>query len=135
MAGLKEIKNRLESVQSTGQLTAAMKMVSASKLRKAQKKMIALRSFAYQMTELYKVINSGLEENAEAMLILKGRPIQRKVLIIVITSNKGLCGSFNVNVCKAAEEYIAEKYAKLKAEGSLEILCLGNKGAEYYGFR
>src|SRR5882672_9469375 len=109
MAGqLKEVRNRIKSVQSSQQITKAMKMVSAAKLRRAQDAIIQMRPYASKLQELLTNIVSN--SNGEAgMSLAVDRPVD-KVLLIVITSDRGLCGAFNANLIKLAKATIAERY-------------------------
>src|SRR5258705_6742632 len=110
MAGqLKEVRNRIKSVQSTQQITKAMKMVSAAKLRRAQDAIIQMRPYAKKLQELLSNIVSN-SEGGEGMSLATERPVE-KVLFIVITSDRGLAGAFNTNVIKLTKATIAEKYA------------------------
>ena len=110
MAGqLKEVRNRIKSVQSTQQITKAMKMVSAAKLRRAQDAIIQMRPYAKKMQEMLSniVSNAG---GGTGMALATERPVE-KVLLIVITSDRGLCGAFNANLIKLAKATINERYA------------------------
>src|ERR1051325_5558758 len=110
MAGqLKEVRNRIKSVQSTQQITKAMKMVSAAKLRKAQDSIIQMRPYARKLQELLSNIVSGTEGAGTSKLAIE-RPAE-KVLLIVITSDRGLCGAYNANIIKAAKAAINARYA------------------------
>jgi F-type H+-transporting ATPase subunit gamma len=127
MANLKEIRIRLNSVKSTRQITSAMKMVSAAKLRKAQDAIMQMRPFARKLQEIQRsasnAINSDLTEN---VFLQPGT--SDRVLLVVISSNRGLCGAFNSNVIKKALSRISEKYSTKIRENKLDILCLGKKG-------
>jgi F-type H+-transporting ATPase subunit gamma len=104
MAGqLKEVRNRIKSVQSTQQITKAMKMVSAAKLRRAQDAIIQMRPYAKKMQEMLSNIVSNAEGGAGMSLAVE-RPVE-KVLLIVITSDRGLCGAFNANLVKLQSNY------------------------------
>ena len=98
MANLKEIRNRITSVSSTMQITSAMKMVSAAKLKKAQDAITAMRPYAEKLTELLQNLSSTLEGGVGSDFTSQ-REI-KKVLVVAITSNRGLCGAFNTNVIK-----------------------------------
>ena len=116
MAGqLKEVRNRIQSVQSTQQITKAMKMVSAAKLRRAQDAIIQMRPYAQKLQEVLSNIVSNSDGDVSIKLA-EERPVE-KVLLIVITSDRGLAGAYNANVIKAAKQAIAEKYtAQYKKE-------------------
>lgn len=130
MPNLKEVRNRIASVKSTQQITSAMKMVAASKLRKAQNAILAMRPFASKLLELMQGINSGFEELEENPFAEVRQP--EKVLIIPVTSNKGLCGSFNANVIKATNKLIAQSYQQQLQNGNVHLFCIGKKGYEFF---
>jgi F-type H+-transporting ATPase subunit gamma len=131
MAGqLKEVRNRIKSVQSTQQITKAMKMVSAAKLRRAQDAIIQMRPYARKLQELLSNIVSNSEGGA-GMSLATERPIE-KVLFIVITSDRGLAGAFNANVIKLAKAKIAEKYSAQNKKGDVAIWNIGKKGYEHF---
>jgi F-type H+-transporting ATPase subunit gamma len=127
---LKEVRNRIKSVQSTQQITKAMKMVSAAKLRRAQDAIIQMRPYAQKLQEMLSNIVGSAESDVD-LALAKERPIE-KVLIIVITSDRGLCGGYNSNLIKLAKLDITEKYAAQFAKGNVEILPLGKKGYEHF---
>ncbi|MEA5428048.1 ATP synthase F1 subunit gamma [Arcicella lustrica] len=133
MASLKEVRNRIVSVNSTQQITKAMKMVSAAKLRRATDAITQMRPYSKKLTEMIATVSAnaeGAKENPYTIV----RNIN-KVLVIVVTSDRGLCGAFNANVGKAAVSLIAEKYAEQQAAGNVEIMALGKKGGEYLSRR
>ncbi len=131
MAGqLKEVRNRIKSVQSTQQITKAMKMVSAAKLRRAQDSIVQMRPYAKKLQEMLSNIVSN-SEGEVGMALATERTVE-KVLLIVITSDRGLCGAFNANVIKAAKVCIAEKYAAQHKKGSVTIWNIGKKGYEHF---
>jgi F-type H+-transporting ATPase subunit gamma len=109
MANLKAIRTRLTSVKSTRQITSAMKMVSAAKLRKAQDKIVRLRPYANKLHEILVGLSQSLSDSEVDNVYGRISPPE-KVLIVVITSNRGLCGAFNANVIKEAKRVITEKY-------------------------
>jgi F-type H+-transporting ATPase subunit gamma len=121
MANLKEIRNRITSVSSTMQITSAMKMVSAAKLKKAQDAITAMRPYAEKLTELLQNLSSTLEGEVGGSYT-KQREIN-KVLIVAITSNRGLCGAFNTNIIKQAK-VVAESYSGKQ----VDIFAIGKKG-------
>ncbi len=121
MANLKEIRNRITSVSSTMQITSAMKMVSAAKLKKAQDAITAMRPYAEKLTELLQNLSSTLDGDAGGEYT-KQREIN-KVLIVAITSNRGLCGAFNTNVIKQSKA-IADSYVGKQ----VDIFAIGKKG-------
>ena len=131
MANLKAIRIRITSVRSTRQITSAMKMVSAAKLRKAQDKIIKLRPYVNKLQEILGGLSQSLSDSAVENLF--GRISEaEKVLVVVITSNKGLCGAFNTNVIKAARRMIDEKYAEQNEKGNLKLLTIGRKGYDFF---
>jgi F-type H+-transporting ATPase subunit gamma len=129
MAGqLKEVRNRIKSVQSTQQITKAMKMVSAAKLRRAQDAIIQMRPYAQKLQEMLSNIVSNSDGDTNIKLA-EERAIE-KVLLIVITSDRGLAGAYNANVVKLAKETIVTKYAAQHAKGNVAIWNIGKKGWE-----
>jgi F-type H+-transporting ATPase subunit gamma len=131
MAGqLKEVRNRIKSVQSTQQITKAMKMVSAAKLRRAQDAIVQMRPYARKLQEMLSNIVSGAEGEGNIALATE-RPVER-VLLLVITSDRGLAGAYNANVIKAARQLIADRYAAQAAKGGVEIWAIGKKGYEHF---
>jgi F-type H+-transporting ATPase subunit gamma len=131
MAGqLKEVRNRIKSVQSTQQITKAMKMVSAAKLRRAQDAIVQMRPYAQKLQELLSNIVSS-SEGEVGMSLATERSVE-KVLLIVITSDRGLAGAFNANVIKLAKATIVEKYAAQQKKGNVTIWSIGKKGYEHF---
>lgn len=124
MANLKEIRNRIASVSSTMQITSAMKMVSAAKLKKAQDAITAMRPYASTLTELIQNLSGALDGDAQNPYIQLRE--KQAVLIIAITSNRGLCGAFNANIIKKTRQLIDEDYANQK----VSLLTIGKKGSE-----
>ena len=127
---LKEVRNRIKSVQSTQQITKAMKMVSAAKLRRAQDAITQMRPYAKKLSEMLSNIVSNNDGDVNMALAIE-RPIQN-VLIIVVTSDRGLCGGYNSNLIKLARQVIREKYAAQHAKGHVQVLPIGKKGYEYF---
>jgi F-type H+-transporting ATPase subunit gamma len=128
MANLKEIRTRIESVSSTKQITNAMKMVSAAKLRKAQDAIIQMRPYAWKLHEIL--------EHCQMCIPNKETPFYshrklKKVLIVIIGSNRGLCGAFNINVAKKAIDLTNKKFRKLSAKKMVDIYCIGKKAEDY----
>ncbi|HYK57173.1 MAG TPA: ATP synthase F1 subunit gamma [Flavisolibacter sp.] len=131
MAGqLKEVRNRIKSVQSTQQITKAMKMVSAAKLRRAQDAIIQMRPYAKKLQEMLSNIVSNTEVEGGNALAAE-RSVER-VLLIVITSDRGLAGAYNANVIKLAKQLIREKYTAQQAKGNVTIWSIGKKGFEHF---
>lgn len=130
MASLKEVRTRIRSVKSTQQITKAMKMVAASKLRKAQDAILQLRPFTEKLSEiLQRVVNST--EDISAGPFSEVRDVER-VLIVPITSDRGLCGAFNSNVIKNTLSLIETEYQSIQDSGQLYLLPIGQKGFEYF---
>lgn len=127
---LKEVRNRIKSVQSTQQITKAMKMVSAAKLRRAQDAITQMRPYAQKLQEMLSNIVSNVDGELSGGLTTE-RPVER-VLLIVITSDRGLAGAYNSNVIKAAKARIAEQYAAQYAAGKVTIWNIGKKGYEHF---
>lgn len=130
MASLKEVRNRIVSVNSTQQITKAMKMVAAAKLRRAQDNIVQMRPYAQKLGEMLSTVSAGAESASDSPLKVV-RAIE-KVLIVVVTSDRGLCGAFNTNVVKATVNLIQDKYADQAAKGNVEIFAIGKKGAESF---
>jgi len=126
MANLKEIRNRITSVSSTMQITSAMKMVSAAKLKKAQDAITAMRPYAEKLTELLQSLSATLDGEVGGSFTAQ-REVN-KVLIVAITSNRGLCGAFNSNVIKQAKT-IAESYSGKQ----VDVFAIGKKGNDALG--
>ncbi len=129
MANLKEVRTRIESVKSTRQITSAMKLVAASKLRKAQNAIMALRPYANKLQEIMGNVGDSIRTDEQPYLQKREK---ENVLIVVFTSNKGLCGAFNTNVIKQTVKYIQEKYPKLHKEGKVSLMTIGKKATEYF---
>ena len=127
---LKEVRNRIQSVKSTQQITKAMKMVSAAKLRRAQDAIIQMRPYAQKLQEMLGNIVGSAGGDINIALAAQ-RPVE-KVLIIVITSDRGLCGGYNSNLIKLTKLAITEKYAGFSSKDTAEILPLGKKGYEHF---
>ena len=128
MASLKEVRNRIVSVNSTQQITKAMKMVAAAKLRRAQDNIMQMRPYAQKLGDMLTTVSSSAESAVDSPLKTV-RPVE-KVLIVVVTSDRGLCGAFNTNIVKATLLLIEQKYAAQAARGNVEIFAIGKKGAE-----
>ena len=124
MANLKEIRNRITSIKSTMQITSAMKMVSAAKLKKAQDAITAMRPYSSKLTELLQNLSATLDSNAGGVYSTE-REVS-KVLLVVITSNRGLCGGFNSSITKEVVKTVESKYSNV----TVDLLTLGKKGAD-----
>ena len=127
---LKEVRNRIKSVQSTQQITKAMKMVSAAKLRRAQDAITQMRPYAQKLQEMLSNIVSSSEGDV-AMDLAVERPIE-KVLVMVVTSDRGLCGGYNSNLIKLTKQVIHDKYPTQLSKGNVQILPIGKKGYEHF---
>ena len=125
MASLKDIKKRIASVKSTQQITKAMKMVSASKLRRAQEAVVAARPYADKMADVLSSLALRVDAESNPLLAVRDKG---KALVVLITGDRGLCGGFNVNISKAAERFIREKGQDYE---SYELLIVGRKGNDY----
>ncbi len=130
MANLKEVRNRISSVISTQQITKAMKMVSASKLRRAQDAIIQMRPYAAKLREIMENISSTLDSSAGGAYATI-RPV-KKVLIVAINSNRGLCGGFNANIVRTINRLLREQYVAQVKEGNVKILCIGKKASDFF---
>ena len=130
MANLKEVRTRIASVISTQQITKAMKMVSAAKLKRAQDSIVMLRPYASKLREIMENISGSLEGNAGGQFAVV-RPVN-KVLIIAVSSNRGLCGAFNANVNRQTSRMIREKYATQAKTGNVKVLAIGKKGSDFF---
>jgi len=133
MSSLKEVRNRIKSVQGTQQITKAMKMVAAAKLRRAQEGITQLRPYAAKLESIINNLNaSGIQGYTN--VFASPRPVER-VLIIVVTSDRGLCGAFNTNVLRQSIAHIKQNYASYEEQDKLTILCLGKKGVDFFSRR
>ncbi|MFS8617378.1 MAG: ATP synthase F1 subunit gamma [Solitalea sp.] len=129
MANLKEVRGRISSIISTEQITKAMKMVSAARFRRATEAIVRMRPYADKLREILGNLSASLEDNSS--VFAQEREV-RNVLVLVITSNRGLAGSFNMNAIKAANNLIASEYAQLKKTENLHIMAVGKKGQDYF---
>ena len=126
MASLKDIRRRIGSVKNTQQITKAMKMIAAVKLRKAQDQILAARPYAHELIEV--ISNLALHgEGRHHPLLVQRRP--NRVRLIVVTSDRGLCGSYNSNIIRRAEKFIHEKKETFR---ELKVSFIGRKGHEYF---
>lgn len=130
MANLKEVRDRISSVKSTQQITKAMKMVAAAKLRKAQMAITKMRPYSNKLNEMLTNILSNMEGGADTAYGTE-REVA-KVLLVVVTSDRGLCGAFNANIIKAAVAKIEGEYAGIRAEGNLSLMFVGKKGHDFF---
>ncbi len=129
-ANLKEVRERIKSVISTQQITKAMKMVSAAKLRRAQEAITSMRPYAEKLNDmLVNILSNSDGEGASAYG--EHREVE-KVLIVVVTSNRGLAGAFNSNIIKAAAALMRDKYPEQSAAGKIDVMCIGKKGYDHF---
>ncbi len=127
MANLKELRGRIKSVKSTQKITSAMKMVAASKLRRAQAEAEAARPYADRMARMLGALTASLPTMDGAPRLLAGSGADKVHLLIVVTADRGLCGGFNANIVRAARQRIE----RLKAEGkTVKVFCIGRKGRD-----
>jgi len=126
MPSLKEIRTRIKSVTATRQITSAMKMVAAARLRKAQDAILQLRPYAVKMQDILSNIAGNLETSGENVFAEARDPL--RILVILITSNRGLSGAFNANAVKMVRNLIHEDFQSQMKEDRVEILCIGKKG-------
>ena len=124
-ANLKEVRDRISSVKSTQQITKAMKMVSAAKLRRATDAIVQMRPYANKLNDMLKNILSNIEGGANTTF--GQERVIESVAVVVVTSNRGLAGAFNSNVIKSAVATIEEKFTTQRAAGKLTIVCIGKK--------
>jgi F-type H+-transporting ATPase subunit gamma len=131
MANLKEVRERISSVISTQQITKAMKMVSAAKFRRAQMAIVQIRPYSNRLEGMLSNILSNLDGDAATSFGDK-RTVQ-SALLVVVTSNRGLCGAFNTNIIKAAQQsLLSPEMQQARANGKLSVLCIGKKGFEFF---
>ncbi|MVZ65436.1 ATP synthase F1 subunit gamma [Sphingobacterium sp. DK4209] len=132
MANLKEVRNRITSVSSTQQITKAMKMVSAAKLKRATNAIVQLRPYANKLRDILAQVSASVEGNNSPYTQDR---IPTKVMVIVVTSNRGLAGAFNANAIKTANNLIANKYADQFARGDVSIIAIGKRGHDFFSRR
>lgn len=131
MPNLKEVRNRIDSVKSTQQITNAMKMVAASKLRRAQDAILKLRPYAAKLNEIICHVSETLETSTENPYGPREEKPQ-SALVIAISSNKGLCGTFNTNVIKSVQALINDSLHPYYENGNLDIICIGRKVHDFF---
>ncbi|MEZ5037607.1 MAG: ATP synthase F1 subunit gamma [Chitinophagales bacterium] len=129
-ANLKEVRGRIASVKSTIQITKAMKMVSAAKLKRATDRIVQIRPYADQLSNVLQNLVGNLQ--GEVSISYGKQREGNKVLIVVITSDKGLCGGFNANSIKAAKNLLADKYASLNEAKKVDVLTIGKRAYEAF---
>ncbi len=134
MPSLKEVKNRITSVMSTQQITKAMKMVAAAKLRKSQERIQQMRPFAKKLNALLQNLSAAQADSNDDNWYSIVRE-EKKILIISVSSDRGLCGSFNSNIFKGVNRVIDEKYAEQFSKGNVTVLTIGKKSSDYFSKR
>jgi F-type H+-transporting ATPase subunit gamma len=132
MATLRDIKQRINGVKKTQQITKAMKMVAAAKLRRAQNRILSARPFAYELADMLGHLVTQVDVSLNQLL--KPREVE-KICLIVVTSDRGLCGGFNSNLLRSTVAHIQEHYSSHKEQGTLKLICIGRKGFEYFNRR
>jgi len=133
MPNLKEVRIRIASVKSTQQITSAMKMVAASKLRKAQNAILKMRPYAAKLKDILQNLSSSLDSGDVNLYAQKRNP--EKVLLVVITSNRGLCGAFNTNILRTAVQHMQNDFSTQFKAGNVSVLTIGRKATEYFNKR
>ncbi|MDT0630391.1 ATP synthase F1 subunit gamma [Rubrivirga litoralis] len=133
MASLRDIRTRIGSVKNTQQITRAMKMVAAAKLRRAQERIFSTRPYAFKIREMIGHLRQRLDVTSHPLF--EARDEVEGALLIVVTSDRGLAGAFNTNILKVAEATIAERFAAQRDAGRLRIVAVGRKAHEYFGKR
>jgi F-type H+-transporting ATPase subunit gamma len=129
MATLREIRRRIVGVKSTQKITKAMKMVAAAKMRRAQESIVSARPYARKIAEMLRHMTAKVEVSAYPML--GSRPVKR-VALVIVTADRGMCGAFNSNIIRTAVNRIEEHYGQLAAGGNLKMYCVGRKGTDFF---
>jgi|SRR2546421_3630901 len=129
MPSLIDLRRRIRAVKNTQQITKAMKMVAASKLRRAQERIVNARPYAVQMQRVLSSVATRVDPSIHPLLIVRERGPESKTLVVVVTADKGLCGSFNTNVIKAAGAFIAQTTEQCR------LGLVGRKGRDFFGRR
>lgn len=127
MPSLKEVRSRIQSITSTQQITKAMKMVAAAKLRRAQDAILQMRPYSQKLSAVLSNVSSSVDGSIENQFAQQ-RPVN-KLLLVLVTSDRGLCGAFNANVVKSAVALLAGEYAHVD-KANVDVLCVGKKGYE-----
>ncbi len=133
MASLREIRSRIASVKNTQQVTRAMKMVSAAKLRRAQERIFATRPYAFKIREVIGHLQGRVDPSKHPLFLR--RDTVQNVLVVVVTADRGLAGAFNANAIKTAEQAIREQYGTYQASGNLYLITVGRKGYDHFSRR
>lgn len=132
MASLRDIRNRINSVKNTQQVTRAMKMVAAAKMRRAQERIFRLRPYAFQIRQIINHLQGQLDPTLHPLF--HRRDSIEGALVVVVTADRGLAGAFNANIIKAAEE-VLQRYEDLRRAGTLYLVCVGRKGHDHFAKR
>jgi F-type H+-transporting ATPase subunit gamma len=133
MAGLKEIRTRISSVKTTRQVTSAMKMISAARLKKAQDAILQIRPYADKLHQILISLGASLEDADESVYTEQREP--EKILIVLVSSNRGLCGGFNMNIAKKAVELVHNKYSLQFQLGEVDFICIGRQAEKQVKLR
>jgi F-type H+-transporting ATPase subunit gamma len=129
MANLRDIRDRIASVKNTQQITKAMKMVAAARLKKAQDRVVATRPYALSIA---KVIGKLASEASSENPYLRTSEQQDKILLIIVSSDRGLCGGFNTNLFRFIEDHIKVNFSQQQENGTLELVCIGRKSSDHF---
>lgn len=130
MATLKDIRTRIKSIKSTQQVTKAMQMVAAAKLRRAQEAALQARPYAEKLKEMLGSLSTKVDTSLNPLL--SAREEVDRLLVIMITSDRGLCGAFNTNIMKLAQKVMTEDHAELHRSGRISMICAGSKGYDFF---
>ena len=130
MPGLKEVRIRIVSVKSTQQITNAMRMVAASKLRRAQNAILKLRPYAAKLREIMQNLSASAENGTGSVYSEDRKP--NRILLVVFTSSRGLCGAFNSNIIKAAQQMMTEQYGEQVRQNNVSLITVGRKATEFF---
>ncbi len=131
MANLKEVRVRITSVNSTQQITKAMKMVSAAKLRRAQDAIVQMRPYASKLKEILENVAESVDASGSGVFA-SVRP-ENKVLVVPVTSNRGLAGAFNANIIRTVNRMMNDTYKEQVKNGNFKIMCIGKKATDFFG--
>ncbi len=132
MASLRDIRSRITSVKNTQQITRAMKMVAAAKLRRAQERIFQTRPYAFKIREMVAHLRERVDPTSHPLFV--ERPVEQP-LLVVVTSDRGLAGAFNANIIRKAEQVIEERFADYRDAGTLQVMAIGRKGHEHFAKR
>ena len=132
MPTLREVRQRIVSVKSTQKITKAMKMVAAAKMRRAQESIIAARPYSQKMREILQQLSSAKGESDNPFFT--ARPI-KKVAIVIVAADRGLCGAFNSNIMKIGTQHIEKNYGEMNRAGNVQLFCVGKKSFEFFSKR